>query len=70
MKHKILIIGGTGFIGYHIAKRALKKGWDVTSISLKKPKKYRLISRVNYIKANIANLSDLKKKSQALMIMF
>ena len=25
MKKTILIAGGTGFIGYHLAKRALKK---------------------------------------------
>jgi len=35
----ILIIGGTGFIGYHLAKICLKKGWSVTSISTKFPKK-------------------------------
>ena len=32
-KKKILIVGGTGFIGYHLAKKSLKRGWDVTSIS-------------------------------------
>ncbi len=62
MRPKILIIGGTGFIGYHVARIALKKRWHVTSISLNKPKKYRLFSKVNYIKVNIANLGDLKKK--------
>ena len=31
---KILIVGGTGFIGYHIANACLKKKWKVTSISL------------------------------------
>jgi len=28
----ILIVGGTGFIGYHLAKKSLKKGWKVASI--------------------------------------
>ena len=32
-------MGGTGFIGYHLAKKSLKKGWEVTSISTNKPKK-------------------------------
>jgi nucleoside-diphosphate-sugar epimerase len=38
-KKKILIVGGTGFIGYHLAKKSLKKGWQVTSISSNRPKK-------------------------------
>lgn len=62
MKSKILIVGGTGFIGYHAAKYAIKKGWKVTSISLKKAKKYRLIPNVNYIQVNISNLNSLRKK--------
>jgi len=61
MKKKLLIIGGTGFIGYHVAKYAIKKGWKVTSISLKKPKKYRFISKVNYFRTNISKFNNLKK---------
>ena len=38
---KILVVGGTGFIGYHVISEALKKKWKVTSISLNKPKKIR-----------------------------
>ena len=36
---KILVIGGTGFIGYHVIKEAIKRKWKVTSISLHKPSK-------------------------------
>ncbi len=43
MKYKrnanILLIGGTGFIGYHLARKCLNKKWKVTSLSTKKPKK-------------------------------
>ena len=46
---KILIIGGTGFIGYHLAKKSLKKGWLVTSISSNQPKQKRYLSKVKYI---------------------
>ena len=38
MEH-LLIAGGTGFIGRNLVKHFKVKGWKVTSISLKKPKK-------------------------------
>ena len=61
-KKKILIVGGTGFIGYHLAKKALRKGWEVTSISSKAPKKIRYITKVKYIFCDISNKKTLKKK--------
>ena len=36
---KILVIGGTGFIGFHIIKEAKKRNYSIHSVSLKKPKK-------------------------------
>ena len=59
---KILVVGGTGFLGFHIIKQAKKKNWKITSISLNKPKKKRFHKNVKYIFANIANLKLLKKK--------
>ena len=38
-RKKILIVGGTGFIGYHLAKLCKKKNWHVTSFSKNNPKK-------------------------------
>ena len=58
----LLIVGGTGFIGYHLALKAKKKGWQVSSISLNRPQKHRYINGVNYQKINISNLKELKKK--------
>ena len=58
---KILIVGGTGFIGYHLAKKSLKKGWQVTSISSNSPKKIRYLSKVEYIRCDITNKKLLKK---------
>ena len=60
-KNNILIIGGTGFIGYHLAKKALKKGWQVTSISSRRPKKIRYLKRVKYIICDITKKKSLKK---------
>ena len=61
-KKNILIVGGTGFIGYHLAKKSLKKGWQVTSISSKPPKKIRYLPRVNYVFCDITNKKSLKRK--------
>jgi nucleoside-diphosphate-sugar epimerase len=58
----LLIIGGTGFIGYHLSKAAIKKGWKVTSLSRKKPKKKRTVAKVKYIFCNISKKNNLKKK--------
>jgi len=60
-KKNILIVGGTGFIGYHLSKKSLKKGWNVTSISTKKPKKIRHLSKVNYVFCDITKKKSLKK---------
>tara|TARA_B100000029_G_scaffold480151_1_gene527887 strand:- start:219 stop:1103 length:885 start_codon:yes stop_codon:yes gene_type:complete len=57
-----LIIGGTGFIGFHLAKRAIKKGWKVTSISTRPPRKIRKLSKVNYLISDITKKKNLKKK--------
>ena len=62
MKHKILIVGGTGFLGYHLAKKCLLKGWIVHSISTSKPKKIRFLKKVKYIILDITNKKLFKKK--------
>ncbi len=60
-KKKILIVGGTGFIGYHLAKKSLKKGWQVTSISSNRPKKIRYLPKVEYICCDIRNKKLLRR---------
>ena len=57
LKKKLLIAGGTGFLGYHLATEAIKRGYLVTSLSTKKPKKYRYLKSVEYLRCN-----TLKKK--------
>ena len=58
-KKEILIVGGTGFIGYHLAKRCLKDGFKVTSISASKPKKIRYLKRVKYLICDISKRNNL-----------
>ena len=61
-KIRILIAGGTGFIGYHLAKRCLKLKWKVVSISTKPPKKKRKLKNVSYLIIDISNQKKLLKK--------
>ena len=61
MIKKILITGGTGFIGYHLAKKCLKKGWDVTSLSSSYPQKRVRLKNVSYLICDISKKSELKK---------
>lgn len=58
----ILVIGGTGFIGYHVAKEAKRRGYRVTSISLSKPIQARYLKDVKYLRVDISNFKILKKK--------
>ena len=60
-KKKILITGGTGFIGYHLAKKCLKLNWSVTSLSTKNPTKIRKLKKIKYLISDISKKSDLKK---------
>ena len=61
MKEKILILGGTGFIGYHLAKESLRRGLQVISLSKNKPLKKRYLKKVKYIIADISNKKFTKK---------
>lgn len=57
---KILIVGGTGFLGFHLAKHyAKKKKLKIISLSRKKPKKTRRIQGVKYIYCDISKKNKL-----------
>lgn len=69
-KIKVLIFGGTGFIGYHLAKKFIKKGWKVTSVSKKPPKKEKYIKGVYYKKIDLEKIQNynLLKKNYDYLI--
>ena len=60
-KEKILVIGGTGFIGFHIMKALLKLDYKIVSVSLHEPKKIRVLNKVNYITMDISKIKNFKK---------
>ncbi len=64
MSKKILITGGTGFIGFHLSKKCLSLGWSVTSLSSQSPKPQKKLKRVKYLKIDITNKNKLSKISK------
>ena len=58
---KVLVVGGTGFLGYHLIKRCLRYNMKVISISRKKPSKIFYLKKVDYKIGNLSNSQKLKK---------
>ena len=52
----ILVVGGTGFLGYHVCTKLIKGKYSVLSISSKKPAANRRVKGVKYI------IADIRKK--------
>jgi len=62
MKEKILIAGGTGFIGYHILKKLYLKKYNLFSISTKKPMSSMRVKNVKYIVCDVTKKNFFSKK--------
>lgn len=58
-QEKVVIFGGTGFIGSHITKLLLEEGYDVTCVSNDK-----YIKENKYIEGALFRFADLNKLSQ------
>jgi len=56
----ILVVGGTGFLGYHVCTKLIKGKYSVLSISSKKPAANRRVKGVKYIIADIRKKNELK----------
>jgi nucleoside-diphosphate-sugar epimerase len=57
---RLLVLGGTGFIGRHLVRAAKLKDWDVTSVSLHFPTEQYRIDGVNYQKVDLTDLAAIK----------
>ena len=67
MKKKILIIGGTGFIGSSLIRFLKKKEFfTIVSISSKKITKNFKVSKVKYIVCDISKKNEIEKKLKNL----
>jgi len=55
IKRKVLVAGGTGFIGSHIINTLIKNEYEVISISRSNPNKERNNPKVDYIEFNLTN---------------
>lgn len=59
MSERLLIVGGTGFIGANIARASVERGFICTILSLNPPKNDAKIEGVSYFQADIADRSQL-----------
>jgi nucleoside-diphosphate-sugar epimerase len=57
---KLLIIGGTGFIGKHLSREAVRQGYKTSVISLHKVIETESIDGVNYLTSDVTNCDELK----------
>ena len=64
---RLLVVGGTGFIGHHLVRAAKLKGWDVSSVSLHLPNSQRCIAGAHYQQID---LTDRAAVSAALNVNF
>ncbi len=60
-KKKVLITGGCGFLGVHLARRLLKEKYDVTIFDIAELDAKDLIGKVTFIKGDIRNAEILDK---------
>jgi nucleoside-diphosphate-sugar epimerase len=58
---KVLVTGGVGFLGVHLARRLLKDGYKVTLFDIASLDAKDLVGKVTVIKGDIRNLEDAEK---------
>jgi len=66
VSERLLIVGGTGFIGNNLALSAVKGGISTTVLSLNCPVAERKIKGIEYLQADVTHLSQLQKQLKNL----
>ena len=61
MNEKLLIVGGTGFIGKNLTQKAVASGFSTTVLSLNLPEEGFQVYSAKYFQANVTNLDQLKE---------
>lgn len=59
MTPRLLVVGGSGFIGHHVVRRGLALGWEVVSLGLNPPVAARIQSGARYVTADLARAESL-----------
>ena len=59
-KKTILVVGGSGFLGYHLCKFFLKKKLKILNLTLNKPEKLRKLKKVKYFYSDVSKLNKIK----------
>ncbi len=61
MGKRVLVTGGTGFLGCHLSRRLRALGYDVTLFDIAELTAKDLIGKVNVIKGDVRNKKSVKK---------
>lgn len=59
--NRILIVGGTGFVGRNLARKALNLRYNVSVVSLHEPEQENIEQGVSYYPVNIGDYDSLKE---------
>ena len=63
MKNRILVVGGSGFLGHNLLKKiSLLRNFKIFSLTKSNYERKRKIKNVKYISCDIRKLNDLKRK--------
>ena len=62
MNDRILIVGGTGFIGRNLVLNALEHGFNIVVLSLNEPSNTNKIEGVDYLQMDIAQPIKIRQQ--------